>query len=92
MSKEELMMKLLTAAPDVLERVAGILENKLVTPNTSADRRLLTFSKAAETMGVSRQTVWRMVSDGRLTTVEIRPGTRRIPSAALTALLNGGKA
>jgi len=86
--REQLIMKLLTAPPEVLARVAATLENKLdATPPT--DRKLLTLAAAAEVLGVSRQTVLRMTKDGRLPVIETRVGRHRVPSYALTALLKG---
>lgn len=90
MSKEELMMKILTAPADMLAKVAQMLNGYTEAPAT-CDRKLLTFSAAADTLGVSRQTVWRMVRDGRLPTIELRAGRFRVPSSALTDLLKGGK-
>jgi len=78
--------KVIAATPSQLEKIDAILENNAssIEANTT---RLLTFSNAATQLGVSRQTVWRMITDGRLPTVEIRQGRRRIPSSALTALV-----
>lgn len=83
--------KILVAAPTLLAKIDNLLEGN-DKADIPIDRRLLTFSDAAKELSVSRQTIWRMAIDGRLPTVEIRPGTRRIPSAALTALLKGGVA
>lgn len=89
--REQLIMKLLTAPPEVLARVATTLENKLdATPPT--DRKLLTFAAAAAILGMSRQTVFRMTRDGRLPVVETRAGRYRVPSNALTELLMGAGA
>jgi len=90
MSKEQLMMKLLTAQPDMLARVEAILENRQ-TETTPADRRLLTMTAAAQELGCARMTVFRMARDGRLPVVETRAGRYRVPSSALTALLQDGK-
>ncbi len=89
MSKEQLMMKLLTAQPEMLARVEALLENRQ-PETTPSDRRLLTFGDAAGALSISRMTVYRMARDGRLPVVETRAGRRRIPSQALTALLQGG--
>jgi excisionase family DNA binding protein len=47
----------------------------------------LTFTEAARWMHVSRQTIWRMVKEGRLPTVETRLDRYRVPAAALTAFV-----
>ena len=89
MTKEELLMKLIAAPPEELTRWYEFAENKCVAA-APADRRLLTLAAAATVLGVSRQTVFRMCRDGRLTVVETRAGRFRVPSYALTALLKGG--
>ncbi|MCH8513880.1 MAG: helix-turn-helix domain-containing protein [Kiritimatiellae bacterium] len=41
------------------------------------------MGKAAQYMGVSRPTMWRMIRDGRLEKVEILPGSHRMRRADL---------
>ncbi len=81
--------KLLSATPDQLAQIDALLEGHGRLLTEPGDRKLFTFTAAASTIGVSRQTIWRMVRAGRLPTVEIRAGRRRIPSSALTNLLQG---
>ncbi len=88
MSKEEIMMKILTATPETIGRVAAILDGG-PTETTPSDRRLLTLTDAAEVLGVSRMTIYRMCSDGRLATITTRAGRRRVASQAITDLLKG---
>ena len=88
MCKEEMMMRLLTAPADVVERVAVILDGRSAE-TTPGDRRLLTLTEAAHELSVSRMTIHRMCADGRLATIQTRAGRRRIASAALTAFLTG---
>lgn len=90
MSKEEIMMKILTATPETIGRVAAILDGR-PTGTTPGDRKLLTLMDAAREIGCSRMTVHRMCADGRLATVQMRAGRRRIPSAAITAFVTTGK-
>ena len=53
------------------------------------ERRALSIKEAAQSCGLSRATVYRLIADGKLTTLKI--GSRRIVTvAALDALLNGG--
>lgn len=89
MSKEEIMLKILTAPPDTLAKVAGLLEGR-VPEAAPGDRRLLTFTDAARHLNVSRMTVHRMVADGRLPVVETRLGRRWVASQALTDFLKRG--
>ena len=57
--------------------------------NHSEQRRALSVLEAARTCGISRATVYRLIADGKLTTLKI--GSRRlVPIAAIDALLNGG--
>jgi excisionase family DNA binding protein len=88
MNREQLIGKLLTATPAELNRVAAVFTGEGLTEPT--DRRLLTIAQTARALNVSRTTVWRMLRDGALPCVEIRPGSRRIPSAAITAFVKGG--
>ncbi len=85
MGKEELIGRILAATPDQLKMVERALSGEKTAEVT--DTRLLTFSEAARRMLVSRQTIWRMVKEGRLPTVETRPDRYRVPAAALTAFV-----
>ena len=89
MSKEELMLKILTAPADVVERVSVMLDGKREATETG-DRRLLTLTGAAREINVSRATIHRMCADGRLPVIETRAGRRRIASASITEFLKGG--
>ena len=86
MTTEERISTLLSTDADTLAEVDSILEGKTTDP-ASTDRKLLSMTQAAETLGLSRQTIWRMVKEERLPVVEIRTGRYRVPSAAITALL-----
>jgi len=87
------MTLLLAATPDVLKRIDRVLTGE---PGEGAaeptDRRLLSIQQAADALGVSRTTTWRLLRDGALPSVEIRPGSRRVPSAAVTAFAKRGVA
>ncbi len=53
------------------------------------ERRALSIKEAAQTCGLSRATVYRLIADGKLTTLKI--GARRlVPVGAIDTLLNGG--
>ena len=52
------------------------------------ERRALSIEETAKTCGLSRATLYRLISDGKLTTLKI--GARRlVPVGAIDALLNG---
>jgi excisionase family DNA binding protein len=53
------------------------------------ERRVLSIQEAARTCGLSRATLYRLLKDGKLTTVKIG-GRRLVPVGAIDALLNGG--
>ena len=91
MSKEEIMMKILTATPETIGRVEEVLDGRS-TENTPSDRRLLTLTDAAHALNLSRMSIHRMCKDGRLPTITTRAGRRRIASAAPTEFLKGGAA
>jgi excisionase family DNA binding protein len=53
------------------------------------ERRALSIKEAAQSCGLSRATVYRLIADGKLTTFKI--GARRlVPVNALDAMLSGG--
>jgi excisionase family DNA binding protein len=90
MTTEQRLSAILAATPDVLKAVDSILAGGIEGATGPGDRRLLSIQQAADALGVSRTTVWRLLRDGRLPCVELRPGSRRIPSAAITAFVKGG--
>ena len=52
------------------------------------ERRALSIKEAAQTCGLSRATLYRLIADGKLTTLKI--GARRlVTTTAIDALLNG---
>lgn len=89
MKTEQRIQKLFEATPDVIQRVDALLNGEV--PAAPQDMRLLTFAGAAKALGVSRQTVWRMVKEGKLETVEVRVGRHRVPASRLAALVNTKK-
>ena len=90
MNKELLMARLLTATPSELKKIEAVFTGE--TPTEPTDRRLLSIQQAADALGVSRTTIWRLLRDGRLPFVELRPGSRRIPSVAVTEFAKRGAA
>lgn len=89
LTTEKRMTLLLAANPDVLRRVDRVLTGE--PTDDPGDRRLLSIQQAADALGVSRTTTWRLLRDGALPSVEIRPGSRRVPSAAITAFAQKGR-
>ena len=53
------------------------------------ERRALSIKEAAQACGLSRATLYRLLNDGKLTTIKV--GARRlVPVASIDALLAGG--
>jgi len=83
-------IKMIMSAPsDTLQKVDRVLEGRNDTLAT-VDTRLLTFSAAAKQLGVSRQTLWRMVNEQKIKVIEIRKGSRRVPASALIDFVKEG--
>lgn len=53
--------------------------------------RLLNYRQAAERLGLSKQTVRRLIKAGRLPVVETRAGRTRVPEQAVIELAAGAK-
>ena len=92
MTTEQRLSAILAANPGVLRRIDSILAGEIEGATDPGDRRLLTIQQAANALGVSRTTIWRLLRDGRLPCVELRPGSRRIPSQAVTEFARRGAA
>ena len=57
--------------------------------SSTIEKRALSIAEAAQTCGLSRATLYRLIEQKKLLTVKL--GARRlVPVAALDALLNGG--
>ena len=92
MTTEQRLSAILAANPGVLRRVDAILSGEIEGATDPGDRRLLSIAQAADALGVSRTTIWRLLRDGRLPCVELRPGSRRVPSQAVTEFARRGAA
>ena len=81
MQTEERFKLILTATPEQLAAVDTVLTGKTEPERPSL--RLFRMGEAARETGLSRQSIWRAISENRLAAVEIRKGHRRIPEDAL---------
>jgi predicted DNA-binding protein (UPF0251 family) len=70
--------------------IDGRTEAPIVVIGGSDERLLVTQKEAAEMLGVSRVTIWRMTKDCVLHPVEILPGTWRYPYHEILALASRG--
>jgi excisionase family DNA binding protein len=85
--RENLIQLALTANEDELRNAIAGLKGNLPKPTLNTPL-LIGMSKAAELLGVSRPTFWRMVKQGRLPKLEILPGSYRIRRADLEAYIH----
>jgi len=89
MTKEIIIGRIVTSATDTqLAQIKNILDGKETATVAPTDRRLLNVRQVANEIGLSKTTVWRLVNEGILPTVEVRAGRRRVPSEAVTAFTN----
>jgi excisionase family DNA binding protein len=64
-------------------------KNTKIQQAPSLDRRALSIEEAAKTCGLSRATIYRLLNNGKLTTIKV--GARRlVPVGAIDVLLSGG--
>ena len=81
MQTNERLRMLLEATPEQLTAVDAALSGKNEPERPCL--RLLRMGEAARETGLSRTTLWRAITEGRLNAVEVRKGSRRIPESAL---------
>jgi len=86
--KELLIGRILAATPDQLAAVAQALDGHAADkPAAPVSTRMFDNGQVARALNLSRQTVRRMVADGRLPRIETRKGRYRIPEAAILELI-----
>ena len=86
----ERLMRFLSATPEQQAAIDRILEGKAEAPRpASSGPLLMMMGDAAELLGVSRATVWRLAKMKRLERVEILPGTFRVRRADIEAIAAG---
>jgi excisionase family DNA binding protein len=93
MTKSELVMAVASAAiPDGdprLDAAAEALAGRKAEASTVVSLRLFKMGEASKETGLSRCTLWRAIRDGRIKTVELRRGSRRIPQSELERFIRG---
>jgi excisionase family DNA binding protein len=86
----ERLLRFLQATPEQQQAIDRIFEGKMEAPRPAPTGPLLMMmGDAAELLGVSRATVWRMIKMGKLDRVEILPGTFRVRREDIEALALG---
>ena len=73
-----------------LEKIGAVLNGE-AAPERPASLRLLRMGEAARLSGLSRCTLWRVIREGRLKTVEIRKGVMRVAEDELRRFVEGRK-
>lgn len=80
----QIMVKLANADESTLETVGRVLSGNL-SHNSDPDVRTVNATEAANRLGVSRPTVYRMMNEGSVKTITLR-GVRRIVLNSLFSL------
>lgn len=89
----ERLLRFLQATPEQQAAIDRILEGKMeqaLAPVTGP--LLLGMGTGAKLLGVSRATFWRIIRAGRLTKVEVLPGSFRVRRGDVEALAAGHQA
>jgi excisionase family DNA binding protein len=81
---EEFLRAFLNASSQRREQALKILTGEAERPRSAP--LLISFGKAAEYLGVSRTTMWRMIKAGRLDKVELLPKSYRLRKSDLENL------
>jgi len=83
----ERLLRFLQATPEQQTAIDRILEGRMEpAPEPPRGPLLLGMGTGAKLLGVSRATFWRMIKAGRVTKVEVLPGSFRVRRADLEAL------
>ena len=89
MSEKDRMIKLFAANPKTLARIDAILDGSDTTPTpVDVDCRTITFTQAAQRLGVSRPTIYRLTRIGKLRTIQLC-GVSRIVLSSVVDFVNG---
>ena len=89
-NSNERLMRFLQATPEQQAAIDRILEGKPdVRAPAPTGPLLIGTCAAAALLGISRATLWRMVKAGRLSKVEILPGSFRLRRADVEAIVAG---
>lgn len=90
MAIEQLMQAVLAATPAKRRELERVLKGE--TPTTADkrddDRRLVTISGAARLLALGRNTVYKLISTGRLDTVELN-GCKRVTMRSVKEFADG---
>ena len=87
-TNDELIQAVFKAEPERKSRALRILQGEDLLLKID-EPLLLTMGEATELIPCSRATLWRIVKAGRLTKVELYPGSYRLRRSDVVALANG---
>ena len=90
MQVEERLRALLSANPDTLAAIDAALSG-VIPPDRTQSLRLYRMGEAAAELRISRVSLWRCISEGRIKAVEIRKGSHRIPAEELRRFVTVGQ-
>lgn len=84
MAIEQLMKALLAADKPTLGKVADVLmhRERPVHQCVNKETRLITQREGAKRLGISTTSLWRLIKEGRIETINVR-GRRRVRLASL---------
>ncbi len=83
----ERLLRFLQATPAQQAAIDQILDGKMPSNESRATGPLLMgMTQASKFLGVSRATLWRIITQGRLSKVEILPGSYRVRRSDLEQL------
>lgn len=92
---EKLLLAILAADNDRRLAALRVLQGEAVTekyPEATTGPLLMRIGEAARYLGISRSTLWRMITEGRLDHVELRRGSHRVRKADLDRFGRGHNA
>ncbi len=93
--KDEVMMGVCTADAETLKRVNAVLKGKDRSETDAKERienlRLVKITEAKKILGVARQTVYNLIKQGRLETVDLN-GVQRVRMQSIVDFANGSRA
>lgn len=90
MDKAQLLVRI-AGLPDSDARIPALAATLLGGPQQSgpAPLRLFSMGESTKVLACSRPTLWRMIRDGEVRTVELKKGMRRIPESELRRIVEG---